>query len=141
MRHAGERTRWVTLAMAVAAAIWMLACGPSAQRTSAEDAVRTASRGLAEVHGSGGESGPVTQALSDADDWLAQSESAVSRWGSGERSLAWETMAPCLARALRDLRDAMLAEGREVPADLEVAEVIAAAASPDSCPRRGERRE
>ncbi|MFO0712629.1 MAG: hypothetical protein U0353_22450 [Sandaracinus sp.] len=114
----------------------LAACGPSAQRIAAEDTVRTASRGLGEAHASGGEDPAVHEALGEADQWLAHSEEAVADWGTGPRSLAWETMAPCLARALRDLRDALSAAGSVVPADLETAEVSAAAVSDDACPRR-----
>jgi hypothetical protein len=114
----------------------LAACGPSAQRVSAEDTVRTASRALAEAHTSGGEDTEIRAALDEADTWLAHSEEAVNEWGSGTRSFAWETMAPCLARALRDLREALSAGGRPVPTDLESAEVSASAVTDHRCPRR-----
>jgi hypothetical protein len=76
-------------------------------------------------------------ALLDAEDWLAHSEEAVSEWGTGPRSLACKTMAPCLARSLRELRDALRAEDREVPADLDEAEAAAAGVTSHACPRRG----
>lgn len=122
-------------ALVVIAALPLIACGPSAQRLAAEDSVRTSSRAIAEVHGSGGESPAVEAALSHAEEWLAHSEEAVSEWGTGDRSLAWETMAPCLARSLRELRDALRAEGREIPADLDAAEAAAAGVTSHTCPR------
>ncbi len=112
-----------------------IACGPSAQRLAAEDSVRTGSRAVAEVHSSGGESPAVQAALTEAEAWLAHSEEAVSEWGTGPRSLAWETMAPCLARSLGELRDALRAEGREIPADLDAAEAAAAGVTSHTCPR------
>ncbi len=114
----------------------LAACGPSAQRVAAEDTLRTASHALAEAHTSGGDAN-VEHTLDEADRWLAHSEDAVSHWGSGPRSLAWETMAPCLARSLRDLRDALEAAGRPIPAELETAEVSASDVSDEACPRRG----
>lgn len=132
MRAAPQLTL-VGLAMAHLA---LSACGPSAQRLAAEETIRTASRGVAEVHASGGESPAVTDALGETDRWLADAEDAVSRWGDRTRSLAYETMAPCLARSLRDLRDALVADGRAVPADLESAEAAAAAIDDHPCPRR-----
>jgi hypothetical protein len=124
-------------ALVVIAALSLLACGPRAQRLAAEDSVRTSSRAIAEVHASGGESPAVLAALLDAEDWLAHSEEAVSEWGTGPRSLACKTMAPCLARSLRELRDALRAEDREVPADLDEAEAAAAGVTSRACPRRG----
>ena len=129
-------TRSLHALLAVALAT-LSACGPSAQRVAAEDTVRTGSRAVTAVHASGGESPAVDAALTHAEEWLAHSEEAVSEWGTGARSLAWETMAPCLARSLRELRDALRAEGREVPADLDAAEAAAAGVTSHQCPRRG----
>ncbi|MBN8609978.1 MAG: hypothetical protein J0L92_05310 [Deltaproteobacteria bacterium] len=114
----------------------LAACGPSAQQVAAEDTVRTASRALAEAHTTGGEDARLRVALDEADTWLAHGEEAVNEWGSGARSFAWETMAPCLARALRDVRDALLGAGHDVPTDLESAEVSASAVTDHRCPRR-----
>lgn len=114
------------------------ACGPSAERVAAEDTVRTASRALAEAHTQGGESPELDAAIHDADTWLAHGEEAVNEWGSGTRSFAWETMAPCLARSLRDLREALIGAGHEVPADLDTAEAAASAITDHACPRREE---
>ena len=88
------------------------------------------------AHTSGGEDTEVRAALDEADTWLAHSEEAVNEWGSGPRSFAWETMAPCLARALRDLRDTLVRAGHDVPTDLESAEVSASAVTDHRCPRR-----
>lgn len=129
MRRPAHTVASLTLALVLGA------CGPNARLLQAEDIVRTTSRALAEVH-SGGESPELEDPLHEADTWLAHSEEAVSDWGSGQRSYAWETMAPCLARSLRDLRDALTTAGREVPTDLEAAEAAAAAITDHQCPRR-----
>ncbi len=135
--HRPARARRAPLLVSLVA-LMASACGPSAQRVSAEDTVRTASRALAEAHTGGGETAEIDAALADADEWLAHGEEAVNEWGTGPRSFAWETMAPCLARSLRELRDTLTAAGREVPADLETAEAGAAAVTDHTCPRRSE---
>lgn len=136
-RTNGSRTARAAAAHAarLSAALALIACGPSAERVAAEDTVRTGSRAVTAVHASGGESPAVGAALTHAEEWLAHSEEAVSEWGTGPRSLAWETMAPCLARSLRELRDALREEGREIPADLDAAEAAAAGVTSHTCPR------
>jgi hypothetical protein len=126
-----RRTSLLLLALA--------ACGPSAERVAAEDTLRTASQALAEVGSSGGEAPGLAPAVEEASDWLAQGERAVDLWGNAPRSLAYETVAPCLARSLGDVREALTEAGRPVPPTLETAEASAAAVSDDACPRRDRR--
>lgn len=113
----------------------VIACGPNARQIRAEETVRLASHAITEVHASGGEAPPVAAALADAEQWLAHTEEAVDLWHAGaERSLAYETMAPCLARSLGEVREALTAAGRDVPASLESAEAAAAAVTEATCP-------
>lgn len=128
--------RGAILVLAASAAA-LVACGPNPRRVAAEDTVRTASSALAEVHSSGGESPALAPALAEADEWLAHAEEAVDLWHAGaERSLPYETAAPCLARALGELREALTAAGTSVPATLETAEAAAAGATEATCPSR-----
>ncbi len=136
-----ERTRRrldaLTALIALASSIACVACGPSAQRVAAEDTVRTASRAIAEVHSSGGEAPEIAPALEEAEDWLAHAEEAIDLWHTGAaRSLPFETVAPCLARALGEVREALTTAGRDVPETLEEAEASAAGVTEATCPSR-----
>lgn len=116
--------------------IALAACGPSAERVAAEGTVRTASAALAEVTTAGGEVPALQPAVEEASGWLAEAERAVDLWGNAPRSLPYETVAPCLARSLDDVRRALTDAGREVPASLESAQAEAAAVTDATCPRR-----
>lgn len=99
--------------------------------------MRTASRAIAEVHSSGGETPELAPALEEAEEWLAHAEEAIDLWHAGAaRSLPYETVAPCLARALGDVREVLSAAGRDVPETLEEAEAAAAGVTEASCPPR-----
>ena len=128
----------VTLA---SSSLLALGCGPSARRLQAEETVRTASSALLEVHSSGGESAAnVAPALEEADLWLRRAEHAVDSW-EGDRSFAYETVAPCLARSLSDTREALSQAGRPSPEGLEQAEAQAADVTNAECPRPARARE
>ena len=126
-----------TTILALATSMACIACGPSAQRVAAEDTVRTASRAIAEVHSSGGEAPEIAPALEEAEEWLAHAEEAIDLWHSGAaRSLPFETVAPCLARALGEVREVLTTAGRDVPETLEEAEASAAGVTEARCPSR-----
>ena len=110
------------------------ACGPNVARLAAEDTARTAATAITEVESSGGEVPDLAPAVEEAELWLRRAERAIELWGS-QRSLAYETVAPCLARSLDDMRAALVAAGRPVPASLESAQASAAAVTDAQCPR------
>jgi hypothetical protein len=123
------------LLVSVAASVLMIGCGPSALRVRAEENVRTTAEAITEVRSSGGEApAELTSALDEADLWLRRAERAVDTW-EGERSFAYETVAPCLARSLADARTALTQAGRPVPESLDEAEAQAASAVDATCPR------
>lgn len=129
----GLRLGWLVLLSA--------ACGPPPAKTAAEDTVRLASRALTEARSRGGESTELARAIEDVDEWLVQAEQAVDLWPAGtSHSLAYETVAPCLARALGGLREALVAAGHPVPEALESAEASAAAVTDATCLSRRDRR-
>lgn len=117
------------------------ACGPDARRLAADDTVRLTRAALIEVGGSAGGEATVsgddatTEPLARSRDWLEQAEQGIEVWGSSG-SLAYDTAAPCLGRALGDLRDALVATGRDVPTVLEEAEASALAATDRRCAER-----
>jgi hypothetical protein len=123
----------------LAALLGCAACGPSAGRVAAEETLRTASSALAELDTAGAEVPAVAHAVEEASGWLSEAERAVDLWGNAPRSLAYETVAPCLARALDDVRRALTDAGRDVPATLESAQAGVAAVSDASCPPRRSR--
>lgn len=112
-----------------------IGCGPNALRVRAEDNVRTASEALLEVRSSGGEDVPgLAPVLDESDLWLRRAEHAIDTW-DGDRSFAYETVAPCLARSLRETREALQQAGRPVPESLGEAEAQASDAVDAACPR------
>jgi len=133
--RAERRPRRLLPFIALVSAVACFACGPSPQRIAAEDTVRTASRAIAEVHSSGGEAPEIEPALEEAEEWLAHAEEAIDLWHSGAaRSLPFETVAPCLARALGEVREVLTTAGRDVPETLEEAEAAAAGVTEATCP-------
>ena len=117
------------------ASFFALGCGPSAQRLRAEENVQTTSTAVLEVRSSGGENAAgVGPALDETELWLRRAEHAIERW-EGERSYAYETVAPCLARSLNDAREALTAAGLPVPESLDEAEAQAAGVVDATCPR------
>ena len=125
-----------TLPVATAlASLLALGCGPSALRLRAEENVQTTSTAVLEVRSSGGENAPgVGPALDETELWLRRAEHAIERW-EGERSYAYETVAPCLARSLNDTREALTAAGLPIPESLDEAEAQAAGVVDATCPR------
>ena len=121
--------------VATALASLLLGCGPSALRVRAEENVRTTSMAVLEVRSSGGENTPgLEPALEETELWLRRAEHAIEGW-EGERSFAYETVAPCLARSLNDTREALTAAGLHIPVSLDEAEAQAASVVDATCPR------
>lgn len=127
----------VLVVVALTAALASPACGPDVRRERAERTVRLASRALLLVDRTSGgeESGEeVARARADGERWLARTEEAVDVWpGSG--SMAYETMAPCLARALGRLRERLARHRRPIPESLRQAEALARTATEVRCAR------
>ncbi|AKF10053.1 hypothetical protein [Sandaracinus amylolyticus] len=113
----------------------LAACGPDARRVGADATVQSARAALMQVEGTSGGEEPLRAPLERSRVWLERSEEGIEVWGSSG-SLAYETAAPCLGVALGELRDALVAQGRDVPTDLEEAEASALAASERPCATR-----
>jgi hypothetical protein len=135
---ASSRRAPLLVAVTCAAAIATAGCGPDVRRERAERSVRLASRALLLVERtSGGEEAgeEVAQARADGERWLARTEAAVDVW-PGAGSMAYETMAPCLARSLGRLRERLARHRRPIPESLREAEALARTATDMRCATR-----
>ncbi|MEM9069350.1 MAG: hypothetical protein AAGE52_12625 [Myxococcota bacterium] len=109
------------------------ACG-SSQQDQAQQTLQLTAQALVDVETSGGETPEISDALEDAHNWLSPVEAAVDIWADGGYA-AYERVAPCLASALENLRDALVSADRSVPTSLEQAAAQALAASELGCRR------
>lgn len=76
-------------------------------------------------------------ALASAHDRLLEAERVVQIWQDTDTgSMGWTTVLPCLALALANLRDAMLAAGLPEPEELDTAELMAEEGPAHSCVER-----
>ena len=79
----------------------------------------------------------IDPARETARSWAAQTHAAVDLWGTSDsRSLALETAAPCLGRALGVLRERLAEHHRPIPESLRQAEALARTATEGRCARR-----
>jgi len=117
------RACWVVVVLA--------ACGGGAKE-QAQSTVQLTSRALVDVQHSGGESPEFQQAVQAAHDWLDPVEAAVDIWAEGGDA-AYRRVVRCLGNALADVRDALVAEQRDVPTALEQAEAQIQGASDTPC--------
>lgn len=122
------------MALALAAAA-IAGCGADGRHARAQEAVMRAATALDDVRSSGGEDEAVAVALERSDEWLQQTEQGVELWGSSG-SFAYETAAPCLARSLGELRDALMHAGRTVPASIDEAEALVLDEGTGECAQR-----
>ena len=115
----------------VLASLSLVACG-GGEKEQAQSTIQLASRALVDVQHSGGESPAFQEAVQSAHDWLDPVESAVDIWSEGGDA-AYRRVVRCLGNALADVRDALVAEQREVPTALEQAEAQIQGATDTPC--------
>ena len=111
--------------------VGLIACGGGAKER-AQSTIQLTSRALVDVEHSGGESPAFREAVQAAHDWLDPVEAAVDIWAEGGDA-AYRRVVGCLGNALADVRDALVAEQREVPTALEQAEAETRGASDTPC--------
>ena len=114
------------LAVGLALVLAIAGCGSDGRRERAFQMAGIATRALELVdRTSGSESldgdarAAIDPARETARSWAAQTHAAVDLWGTSDsRSLALETAAPCLGRALGALRERLAEHHRPIPESL-----------------------
>lgn len=123
----------VAVGVALAVGSATAGCGPDARLTYADETARLASAAITDVESSGGEDPALLPLLGRAHVRLGEVESAIDEWRDHSGPLAYRAHAPCLRAALIALREALTAEGRPVPAELDQAESMLSSVSTRRC--------
>jgi hypothetical protein len=134
----------VGLAVGTVLVMVVAGCGSDGRRERASEMAEAATRALELVdRTSGSESldgaarAAIDPARETARSWAAQTHAALDLWGTSDsRSLALETAAPCLGRALGALRERLAEHHRPIPESLRQAEALARTAGEGRCARR-----
>lgn len=117
----------------------LLACGGGDPAlTRAQETVSASSAAFAEAEANAATAqeadARMTQALADAERRLEQAERMLEHWrASGAGEMGWRTLAPCLARSLEELAEALRAAGHPGATDVEQAQMMAAGDADGSC--------
>ena len=118
--------RRILFVLAIGCSAYAAGCGPDQRLLYAEETARLSASAVTEVETAGGEDMPDALALplERAHVRLDEVEQSIEAWRDHSGSLAYRTHAPCLRAALIAVRDVLVAEGRNVPSDLDEAETM-----------------
>lgn len=124
------------------AGLAIASCGSDVRRERAYRTTELAARALDLVEQTSGreEIAEVDRARASAREWVDRAHESLGHWMNNQsRSLPFETVVPCMARALGSLRERLAEHRRPIPDSLRQAEALARTATDARCAVRRSR--